>query len=438
MREDKNIGKRNPYEKKLLKKLMMFGVVTVAAVTMLTQTDNASAAKKTSDSVVSSLKKGVFTVSGKGKMTKNLIPTQAQKNRIKRIIIKKGITELPEEAFAGCNKAEEITISSSVKKIGTHAFADTAVKDMVIPKTVKGIGWGICERCKQLESLTIPGSFKVLKPLSDKYYEPFVVGKYALKTVRFSTALEPELVRMVGDCEEFELQDNDPNYKSIDGMIYTKDGKILVRIPYGRSEADIAEGCETIAVGSYAYKANYFYEPQSYGGCGQLNKITIPKTVKKVTDSIYSENIWYGYMDNRESYDAVEIKIETQNLDENSVKTLWKVKSWRKSLAAEMEKNKYAKDDNGMIILSSGYLCGYIGQGDVKVTIPDSVNVIGENAFEDYGQIYQITIGENVKIIEKAAFHSYNDLFIYIKGDNIKINNNAFGLCKNYTIKFER
>ena len=46
MREHKNIEKRNLYEKKFLKRLMMFGVVTVAAVTIFTQTDNASAAKK--------------------------------------------------------------------------------------------------------------------------------------------------------------------------------------------------------------------------------------------------------------------------------------------------------------------------------------------------------------------------------------------------------
>lgn len=46
--------------------------------------------------------------------------------------------------------------------------------------------------------------------------------------------------------------------------------------------------------------------------------------MKKVTDSVYSENIWYGYMDYRENYDAIEIKIETPELDENSIKTLWK------------------------------------------------------------------------------------------------------------------
>ena len=42
----KNIEKRNLYDKKFLKRLMMFGVVTAAAVTIFTQTDNASAAKK--------------------------------------------------------------------------------------------------------------------------------------------------------------------------------------------------------------------------------------------------------------------------------------------------------------------------------------------------------------------------------------------------------
>lgn len=46
MTEHKNIEKRNFYERKFLKRLLMFGIVTAAAVTIFTQTDNALAAKK--------------------------------------------------------------------------------------------------------------------------------------------------------------------------------------------------------------------------------------------------------------------------------------------------------------------------------------------------------------------------------------------------------
>ena len=49
----------------------MFGIVTAAAVTIFTQTDNALAAKKkikqSDDCVTMSLKKDVLTVKGKGR-----------------------------------------------------------------------------------------------------------------------------------------------------------------------------------------------------------------------------------------------------------------------------------------------------------------------------------------------------------------------------------
>ena len=64
MTEHKNIEKRNFYERKFLKRLLMFGIVTAAAVTIFTQTDNALAAKKkikqSDDCVTMSLKKDAY------------------------------------------------------------------------------------------------------------------------------------------------------------------------------------------------------------------------------------------------------------------------------------------------------------------------------------------------------------------------------------------
>ena len=85
MTEHKNIEKRNFYERKFLKRLLMFGIVTAAAVTIFTQTDNALAAKKkikqSDDCVTMSLKKDVLTVKGKGEMKKSVSAT-AYKGKI--------------------------------------------------------------------------------------------------------------------------------------------------------------------------------------------------------------------------------------------------------------------------------------------------------------------------------------------------------------------
>ena len=64
-------------------------------------TEKASAKKTTVKKVSSALKNGTFTVSGKGKMPESAMPKVAQKKKIKKIVIKNGVTELPEDAFQG-------------------------------------------------------------------------------------------------------------------------------------------------------------------------------------------------------------------------------------------------------------------------------------------------------------------------------------------------
>lgn len=158
-------------------------IVILAGSPMVVPSDVASA------SVTTTLKNGVFTVQGKGKMPNSKRPTASQKKKIKKIVVKKGVTSLPEFAFKNCKKATNIKIASSVKRIGMQAFAKTAVKSLTIPKTAEGIGWGICLDCDFLQTLVIPGDFSVLEPSSENWEEPFVTGKKSLETVKFSTEL---------------------------------------------------------------------------------------------------------------------------------------------------------------------------------------------------------------------------------------------------------
>lgn len=63
-----------------------------------------------------------------------------QKKKIKKVVIKKGVTELPEDAFKECDRVTDISIASSVKKIGAKAFFNTGVKKITIPKKAVNLG----------------------------------------------------------------------------------------------------------------------------------------------------------------------------------------------------------------------------------------------------------------------------------------------------------
>ena len=119
----------------------------------------------------------------------------------------------------------------------------------------------------------------------------------------------------MGDCEEFEVLETDPYYKSIDGCIYSKDGKRLEAVPYGRKEIDIAEGCETIDVQSYSYNIEAYIngklERYIYGGCGQIEKFVFPSTFKSVQGSI---SAYHNHSDFIENFCAVPLGSELNAL----------------------------------------------------------------------------------------------------------------------------
>ena len=120
MGKEKSIGKREFYEIKFLKRLMMFGVVAAAAVTIFMQTDNASAAKKktkqTQEYVSMSLKKGVLTVKGKGEMGDPIETTAYEEKIIKKVVVKKGVISLPKNAFQGCKELKKSNIAQYIEK----------------------------------------------------------------------------------------------------------------------------------------------------------------------------------------------------------------------------------------------------------------------------------------------------------------------------------
>ena len=165
MTEHKNIEKRNFYERKFLKRLLMFGIVTAAAVTIFTQTDNALVAKKkikqSDDCVTMSLKKGVLTVKGKGEMGDPIETTVYENKNIKKVVIKKGVVSLPKNAFHGCKELKKVILTGTLKKIGARAFANSGVEEINIPKSVQSIGAEALSNTK-IKSITLPKTLKEL------------------------------------------------------------------------------------------------------------------------------------------------------------------------------------------------------------------------------------------------------------------------------------
>ena len=472
MKKEKYIISRKFIGSLLLKNIMMFGVVILAvAAPMFMQPDKTSAAKKktkqTQEYVSMSYKKGVLTIKGKGEMGDPIKTTVYENKNIKRVVIKKGVTAIADFAFKGCKKLKEIILPSTLKKIGAcafegcpiknitipksvksiepGAFAGSSIKSITIPKTVKKLGEGVFGDCKKLESITMPGNIGVIKyeEPDDEYQPKSFVGDSckSLKKIKFTTSLNINILKRVGKSGGFEVMANDPKYKSVDGLIYSKDGKTLLRIPHGRKKVIISDKCTTVTAGSYGY--------EMYLADSAMKEIVFPKTVTKIIldDTLLGPSYY--------ECNNIKITLNMDYLDDDSIKILWQTnKYWRNSLKDELLRKGLAKlneENERMLMLSDGYLCGYIMKegSDVDdestwekidgLVIPDNVKTIGCGAFAGYS-ICSITLGSSVECIASLAFGGWSSkaglvddnskryAVVYMKNNNIQIKDNAFNI----------
>lgn len=88
-----------------------------------------------------------LTISGKGAMPDfegtgdPVCPWENEKQKIKKVIIEEGVTNIGKSAFRGCSELAEVHISKTVKKIGISAFQDcTALTQIDIPDSVNSVG----------------------------------------------------------------------------------------------------------------------------------------------------------------------------------------------------------------------------------------------------------------------------------------------------------
>ena len=106
---------------------------------------------------------GTLTISGTGDMddytsSKTSAPWKNQKDKIKNVIVKKGVTRIGNFAFDACGLSS-ISIPNSVTSIGMGAFRDCiALTSIIIPSGVNTIERGAFWGCNTLTSVSIPNS----------------------------------------------------------------------------------------------------------------------------------------------------------------------------------------------------------------------------------------------------------------------------------------
>lgn len=392
-----------------MKKKICLSVLTLmlaAGVMAGVQSKNVQAASKSK--VKATVKGTTLTVSGTGAMPSNFKLTKKQKKKIKKIIIKKGVTSISNNAFEDCKKVTSITIPNSVKKIGWYSLKNTAVKKLVIPSSVKAIGQDVLSGCTKLKELTVPGNYKEKCVKGDEASYNMAWG-VKLDKLTFNTDLQ--LVKVSSyDTKNLYVKKDDEKYQSIDGVLYSKDGKDIVRVPSLRKRLVIADGCENFCLQSVLY-CTYDSEADPIGGCEKLTSVTIPASVKEINrDRYYAlPESQSGFTDLAFESKVKTVTIQTEQLDGESLSALLQGFPLVKAEDVMKQLSQQITEKDGMYITTEGTLLLYEGKAST-VNVPDNVKVIANSAFAGNKKIRKVVLPEGLTEIDDDAFnYCYDD-----------------------------
>ena len=264
------------------------------------------------------------------------------------VVLPKSLKEIGDYAFYNCYNLVSVNIPDSVTSIGEYAFDGcTSLTSITIPNSVISIRKSAFRRCKSLTSITIPNSLTS-------------IGEYAFYGCDALTSINVDV--------------NNPNYCSIDGVLFDKNQTTLIKYPRGKQGASYIIPNSVTSIGECA-----FY------GCDALTSVTIPNSVTSIGNSAF-----------RDCCALSSITIP------NSVTSIGN--------------SAFSGCDalTSITIPNSVTSIGHSAFKDCKkltsITIPDSVTSIGDSAFSRCDKLTSVTIPNSVRSIGEYAFSFCNKL----------------------------
>lgn len=183
------------------------------------------------------------------------------------------VTGIGDRAFIGAGQLTGVIIPSGVKAIGDFAFERcTSLSKIVFPANQVKFGNEVFINCSSISDISFGSDWKEVD----------------LKLFSSSTQLKslfiPVFMERIQNMKSLKslcgitVDANNTRFSSVDGLLYSKDGKTLYGCPLSRKGAvGIAEGVETV-------------NPGSLMDCSELTSVTLPSSLKRLSFREFSQN----------------------------------------------------------------------------------------------------------------------------------------------------
>jgi len=346
---------------------------------------------------------------------------------LEAVKIPSGVTSIGEGAFEKCKLLKHVKIPSTVTSIGDFAFCYCGeMTEIRIPESVRKIDSFTFLGCTQLKAIhlsyrceidenAIPKGCKIYRLETDFKTdnngiltacscknEVIIIpngikgiGLFPFGSLEAKEIVIPESVTDIRSSSfsgietltSITADEGNPKYKSIDGVLYSKDGKELIRCPRGKAAERLIlpEGLTKIGNNAFEY-------------CSGLVSVHIPAGVTALN----------GYDDEAFKYctSLTEITVAEENKKFHSA-----------------DGNLYSKDGKTLIRYAPA-------KSAKSFTVPKDVTRIYKNAFEGCFKLEEIIIPQGVTSIEWGAFYDCSALTsVNIPSGVTEIDSYAFKGC---------
>ena len=394
-------------------------------------------------------------------------------NLLRDVVLPQTVKRIERCAFSGCKYLRSVKMSPHLKVIEEYAFHNCEfLEDIIIPPSVEIIEDGAFEWCSSLKSIKIPGSVKTLEGFStfsvctDLKRIELEEGVNSLGGVFWAcpsvkTVILPRSLKdahgysfnFFSKLKHFILPTDNPNLVLVDGILYTRDRKCLIRYFPNFRKKDTRF---VIPKSVRRIDSKAFYECKeleeviihdkvltignsAFEGCKKLKRIVLPKKLKKLEQlTFYNcsslsevvmpstlEEIEYATFSGCDSLHFIHLP--------KSVKMIKSAFCLAIREFTVSPDNKYFSAIDGVLYNKKVTKLIEMPRGrKIKLLkIPDSVKVIGYNSFRCCSHLQYVVFPRGLKSIGTSAFWGCDSLKEVNLPDGVEyICEEAFQDCK--------
>ena len=354
-------------------------------------TDESTAQESTSQEAVSEIywdydeETQTLTISGTGRMDdydEVYAPWYSYIEEIKTVVVEEGITYIGQSVFEGCTALESVSLSDTVREIGPEAFKYCeSLSEIVLPESLLAIDKNAFHGCNALTRITLPAAVTTVEERAFFYCKGLV---------------------------SIDVDEENENFTSQDGVLFSKDMSELVAYPAGKGESSYSIPESVTKIAAYAFNGN-----------SNIMQVSILGNVEEIGDQAF-------YCCS--SLEGVEVDASNPNyasqdgvLFSGNMETLIYYPNGLTDAAYEVPAE---------VVLIENYAffnCSFL----TDITLNEGIETIGTMAFAYCSSLQQLRIPSSAVVIYDHAFYGCGASVLYIPENVEEIGEYAFDGCEN-------